>query len=137
MRTRAVSLFVVCQLAGLAFAASAKDFCFFDSFGFRWKVDRRSGTGTVNLGPRCGAGDNIWSVSGTITKTGRKQYDVDLTATNPFECPAECEDSFDVSGHFSRKNGSGTWSADVYEECGNAGGGTVELPLTLKKHRCD
>jgi hypothetical protein len=77
-------------------------------------------------------------VSGTITKTGRKQYDVDLTATNPFECPnLECEDSFNVSGHFIRKNGSGTWSADVYEECGNVGGGTVELPTTLKKIKCD
>ena len=124
-------------LAGFAFPASAKDFCFFDSFGFRWKVDRRSGTGTVNLGPRCGNADNVWSVSGTIRKTAKKEFDVNLTATNPFECQAECEDSFAVSGQFSRKKASGTWSADVYEECGNAGGGTVEVPWTATKHKCE
>lgn len=134
MRTTALSLLFVSLSIGLPFPASANAFCFIDNFGFEWNVHRRSGKGTADGGTRCGTDSNIWTVGGTVTKTGRKEYDVNLTATNPFECEVECEDSFTVTGHFSRKNGSGNWSADIFEICG--GPQTVSLPWTAIKHTC-
>jgi hypothetical protein len=132
MRTRTVSLFVLCLSAGLVSAASATGFCFRDKFGFEWNVDRRSGTGTVEVGT-CGATPIIWSVSGTITKTARREYDVDLTATDSHgECES-CVGSIIYTGHFSRRRGSGSWVADVYDTCP---GGTDTGNWTARKHSC-
>ena len=69
-----------------------------------------------------------------MEKTGRKQYDVDLTATNPLECPGECLESVTLTGHFSRKNGTGSWFANLTDNCG---GGTVDLgPWIAQKQAC-
>jgi hypothetical protein len=131
MRTRTLSLFVLCLLAGLAFAASAKEFCF--TGGGEFKVDRNSGNGTVDFGDQCDDGTkNVWNVTGTIEKTGRKKYDVNLTCTNPRDgdqhCGAQCGESFTFTGHFDRKNGGGT----VIHSCD----GTDSFPWVGKKHRC-
>jgi hypothetical protein len=131
MRTRTLSLFVLCLLAGLAFAASAKEFCF--DFG-EWRVDRSSGTGTWDFGDQCDDGtSNVWSVSGTIDKTGKKEYDLDLTATNPRDsdphCGAQCGESYTFTGHFSHKTGSGTF---IHHTCA----GPVSGPWAGIKHRC-
>jgi len=135
MTIRGLSLFVAGFVVGsLALAGSARAFCFNDNFGFDWDVDRHTGTGTATLVDPCGPGTTeTWDVSGTVTKTGRRERDVNLTATNASSCVFECEPSFTVTGHFSRKHGSGTWFADVLEPCVPD---TLTLPWEATKHKC-
>jgi hypothetical protein len=133
MKTGTLSLFVLCLSAGFVSAASAKNLCF-DTLGLEWNVDRRSGTGTFEPGPEaCGGGPHSpWSVSGTIEKTARKEYDVNLTAADSQECDV-CISSYTITGHFSGRRGSGSWVAERYDTCG---GGTDTGTWTARKHRC-
>jgi hypothetical protein len=133
MNTRTLPLFVLSLLVGLVFAASAsaKRFCF-GSDEFRWNVDRRSGTGTARWGVCPDGTPDIWSVSGTIEKTARKEYDVNLTAT-PSQCSNLCYEWINYTGHFSGKSGSGVELIHFSDACY---GETYTDTWTGTKERC-